>query len=281
MRRNQRFVIRWIGIILSILVTLVAVSVHAQEGGFSESFDDPNLPGWERSPNAEVVDGVLHIEREGYALYGGEWGDLNLHVRANLAGEGLVVVSYRVSEVGDYSIHIGMDEITLHKARVPVAQEPIEQIPSEEWFSLELIAMGETHEIMLNGQLALIFADAEPLPPGGIALTVVGEALGNFDDLSLFSLGETPPPEPAPTEELAAPQEAGEAPSTSDLTWVRTGGPPGGIGYDIRYKFDDPNTWFVTDNFAGVHISTDNGLTWLPSNEGVPGQQGIGDQFSA
>jgi photosystem II stability/assembly factor-like uncharacterized protein len=60
----------------------------------------------------------------------------------------------------------------------------------------------------------------------------------------------------------------------SELTWVRTGGPPGGLGYDIRYNFDDPNTWYVTDNFAGVHISTDNGLTWQPSNTGIPPQLG-------
>ena len=60
----------------------------------------------------------------------------------------------------------------------------------------------------------------------------------------------------------------------SELTWVRLGGPPGGLGYDIRYNFDDPNTWYVTDNFAGVHISNDNGLTWQPSNTGIPPQLG-------
>jgi photosystem II stability/assembly factor-like uncharacterized protein len=56
--------------------------------------------------------------------------------------------------------------------------------------------------------------------------------------------------------------------------WVRTGGPPGGIGYDIRYSFSNPNTWFVTDNYAGAFISIDNGLTWQPSNTGIPGQFG-------
>lgn len=56
--------------------------------------------------------------------------------------------------------------------------------------------------------------------------------------------------------------------------WVRTGGPPGGLGYDIRYNFDDPNTWYVTDAFAGVHLSTDNGRTWQPANNGIPPQVG-------
>lgn len=56
---------------------------------------------------------------------------------------------------------------------------------------------------------------------------------------------------------------------TQPGTWVRTGGPPGGLGYDIRYNFGDPNTWYVTDTGAGVHISVDNGLTWQPSNTGI------------
>ncbi len=64
------------------------------------------------------------------------------------------------------------------------------------------------------------------------------------------------------------------APPRQNLTWIRTGGPPGGLGYDIRYNFNDPNIWYVTDNFAGVSISYDNGLTWQPSNTGIPPQSG-------
>jgi photosystem II stability/assembly factor-like uncharacterized protein len=52
-------------------------------------------------------------------------------------------------------------------------------------------------------------------------------------------------------------------------TWVSTGGPPGGLGYDIRMRPDDPHTMFVTDAHAGVHKSTDGGLTWFPSNTGI------------
>lgn len=61
---------------------------------------------------------------------------------------------------------------------------------------------------------------------------------------------------------------------TTSLSWVRTGGPPGGLGYDIRYSPDNLNTWYVTDAFAGVHMSTDNGLTWKPSNTGIPAETG-------
>ena len=58
-------------------------------------------------------------------------------------------------------------------------------------------------------------------------------------------------------------------PESDPGVWVRLGGPPGGLGYDIRYNFDNPDIWYVTDTGAGVHISTDNGLTWQPSNNGI------------
>lgn len=58
------------------------------------------------------------------------------------------------------------------------------------------------------------------------------------------------------------------------LSWEPLGGPPGGLGYDIRYNFANPNTWYVTDAFAGVFISTDNGYQWEPSNTGIPPQSG-------
>lgn len=57
-------------------------------------------------------------------------------------------------------------------------------------------------------------------------------------------------------------------------TWVRLGGPPGGMGYDIRMHPDDPDIMYVTDALAGVHVSTDGGATWKPSNEGITARVG-------
>jgi len=67
---------------------------------------------------------------------------------------------------------------------------------------------------------------------------------------------------------------------TSKLAWVRTGGPPGGLGYDIRYNFTNPDIWYVTDAYGGVFRSTDNGKTWQPSNQGILPESGhTGDQI--
>ncbi|TFH66911.1 MAG: hypothetical protein E4G90_01095 [Gemmatimonadales bacterium] len=108
-------------------------------------------------------------------------------------------------------------------------------------------------------------------------LHVFGSATAEFDDLSLLPPGSQGPAQPSPP--IAQPSQPpqatpGEGLPAEGLHWVRTGGPPGGLGYDIRYNLGDPDVWYATDLYGGVHISIDNGLTWQPSNNGIPRQSG-------
>ncbi|MBC8504192.1 MAG: hypothetical protein ISR58_10435 [Anaerolineales bacterium] len=79
------------------------------------------------------------------------------------------------------------------------------------------------------------------------------------------------------------PSEAGYAQGTDthlptgDLVWTRTGGPLGGLGYDVRMRPDNPDIMYVTDAWAGVHMSTDGGQSWFPSNEGITTRKGETD----
>lgn len=265
-------------VVIATLVGLLLFQVSptsAQEEIIMDTFDNPELPGWERSPNAKVVDGILIIEPDGFAIRPGEWDDLELNVIARQRGESYVVINYRLSELGDYALLVGSDEIRLSRAGNPLAQNFMEPFPANEWFSIQVHVEGKNHEIMVNNQPVISAQDPDPLPPGGIALATQGIDGSEYQEITILSFevpltedepGTEPGEEPAPPEVEPLP--------TTEFRWVRTGGPPGGLGYDIRYNFDNPNTWYVTDNFAGVHISTDNGLTWLPSNEGIPGQYG-------
>jgi photosystem II stability/assembly factor-like uncharacterized protein len=58
--------------------------------------------------------------------------------------------------------------------------------------------------------------------------------------------------------------------------WVRLGGPPGGIGYDIRMRPDKPDTMVVTDSGGGIFKSIDGGRVWFPINEGIEASPGAG-----
>ncbi|MDP2899249.1 MAG: hypothetical protein Q8Q12_22155 [bacterium] len=63
--------------------------------------------------------------------------------------------------------------------------------------------------------------------------------------------------------------EAGVATDAPGLRWVRTGGPLGGLGYDVRMRPDNPDIIYATDAWSGVNISVDGGRTWQPSNKGI------------
>ncbi len=542
-------ILRFVFCALALLLLLLS-SAHAQRPVFTETFDDPALPGWEHSPGAAVVDGVLRLEPGNFAFHSGEGGDMILTVRVRFSGQGAAVISYRAGDQGAYHVLVGSNVLALQReaeGKVDVLQVAPYPISPDEWLQVGVAVTGGEHTITINDEMALVTTDPDPLPPGGVGFEAMDEATAEFDDLTLSSTSEAPiesallpdvadvtyatvdgealtldiyrpegdgpwpvviyihgggfiggdkseaqghaagmrahgyatvsinyrlapqhpfpaavadvqcallwvrqhaaeynldptrvalmgssagghlaalaglsaaPSSPAPTwqpscgdpnadlqvqavvsfsgpmdlaqvaatevgreamiaflgsaceepqvcaaaspvtyaaadapptllvhgtaDEMVlpvnaermyqalqaagaevvyipvqgaghtvvlpekdeeklwdflarhlaegkaapgatpppvtatptpAPQTSG-APAYQTLSWVRTGGPPGGLGYDIRYNFADPNIWYVTDNFAGVHISTDNGLTWQPSNAGIPPQLG-------
>lgn len=55
----------------------------------------------------------------------------------------------------------------------------------------------------------------------------------------------------------------------SETKWVSTGGPLGGLGYDVRIHPTNKNIMFVTDNDAGVARSNNAGGTWYQTNSGI------------
>ncbi len=55
----------------------------------------------------------------------------------------------------------------------------------------------------------------------------------------------------------------------ADIQWVKTGGPSGGLGYNVKVHPLDKNIMFVTDAWAGVHRTVDAGRTWQASNTGI------------
>ncbi|MFN3323559.1 MAG: hypothetical protein ACK5AZ_08695 [Bryobacteraceae bacterium] len=71
----------------------------------------------------------------------------------------------------------------------------------------------------------------------------------------------------------AVPMETQLAVSDAPV-WIKTGGPLGGIGYDVRSRADQPDVMYATDTFSGVNISFDGGRTWFASNTGITARSG-------
>jgi photosystem II stability/assembly factor-like uncharacterized protein len=234
-------------------------TTQAQEPALTETFDDPALPGWEHTPGASVVDGALRIEPGNSALHRGEWGDLTLTARIRPSSEGDIAIIYRASDAGAYIVVVGVGSVECQREAqgqlVKLGKATVDPIPVGGWARVSVSVSNMDHVIELQGKQVLAVSDPDPLPPGGIAFETVGEAAWDVDDVTVVWAGGPRPP--APQEPIAG------------LTWVYTGGPIGGLGYDVRIRPRDPEVMFVTDAWAGVFKSTDGGETWFPSNTGI------------
>ncbi|MFN0729508.1 T9SS type A sorting domain-containing protein [Polaribacter gochangensis] len=56
--------------------------------------------------------------------------------------------------------------------------------------------------------------------------------------------------------------------------WQRTGGPIGGLGYNIKIHPTNNQIIYITDALSGIHKSIDGGNTWVPKNNGITSRNG-------
>jgi len=56
--------------------------------------------------------------------------------------------------------------------------------------------------------------------------------------------------------------------------WQRTGGPIGGLGYNIKINPTNNQIIYITDALSGIHKSIDGGATWIPKNNGITSRSG-------
>ena len=180
---------------------MIILPVSAQENYFIETFDDPDLPDWEHSPGATVVDGVLRLGPDSFAFHTGEWEDLIIIVRARRMGDGLLQVGFRTTDEGEYSVLIGQDFVALHRTGIELASVPL-TIPQNEWMIIEITSEGQVLNVILNGDFLLNAIDLNPLPAGVLVFSVAGDVVGEFDDLGIEQIGQSLPPEEPPLQSL-------------------------------------------------------------------------------
>ncbi len=74
--------------------------------------------------------------------------------------------------------------------------------------------------------------------------------------------------------DFATPHELIQKNQILSMSWQKLNGPFGGQGYTIRFRPDNSNSIIVTDSFAGIHVSSDRGLTWEESVQGIDSRSG-------
>jgi photosystem II stability/assembly factor-like uncharacterized protein len=218
---------------------------------FEENFEDVQTPDWDLESGWFVTENMLKGSGHTWARPSvGPWQNFRLQFRLNLQ-QGPIHIVYRLNDTGRYFIGFHEGGSYLKKQYWPdtfidLLNRPDKPHRLGRWHEIEIAGEGPQLRFLVDGELEWQYTDPNPLLAGSFAFETLEDSIAYIDDIRVF----------------------GQAPDTS-LEWVRTGGPLGGLGYDVRMRPDNPDVMYVTDAWAGVFISTNGGQTWHPSNQGI------------
>jgi hypothetical protein len=225
--------------ILTILLSLflLVIPAFAQEGGFTETFDDTSLSGWIKIAGDTIVEnGVLKMDPGSMVMKSGNWSDITLTVKFRFEESVFAVVNYYATEGQFYSLTVFTDTVFVEKidrgepSRLWETTTP--PTLTTDWNTLVVQVSGTNHTITLNDIQLGTFTDSPGLSGGSIQLHVPEGNAVEFDEVILtgtageeLPLGEgEPPPGEEPPQEGEPPPEGGEpAPPTTQDTST-TGG---------------------------------------------------------
>jgi photosystem II stability/assembly factor-like uncharacterized protein len=222
-----------------------------------------SLPGWQVVRQADgtwVLEGKGHNWANLVARH--DWRDVILRVRVRVM-QGGVHLNYRINHRGRYFVGFNLGGIGLMKSyftgpSVPqLGQSSVPNAPGV-WHWVQIVGRGGYLSVMVDGAQRVFVTDPKPILFGSIALECLPDSRVQIAEVSVIG----PPSEQTPA-------------SDPSLAWVRTGGPLGGIGYDVRIDPTDPEVLYVTDAFSGVSKSTNGGAWWFPANEGIISRAGM------
>jgi len=269
---RRYFLVSFILLICSFSIANAQGEIH-----FQEDFEGGSGAVWNLDFGWDIiqVDGNTLLQGEGHSWANLEKvfpGDFRLTFRVKVI-EGRLHLTTHLNDQGRYYSGISTENSDLNKQYWPdTFQNDLasngKDHPGNTWLNVELVSEGSTMILNIDGQEQWNYNDPEKLEGGGLAFETLDESLVQIDDLEVYYLGESPAEDPPPAEQVQS-EEASDPKS-----WIRTGGPLGGLGYDVRMHPGNPDKMYVTDAFAGVFISDDGGKTWYPSNQGITDRTG-------
>jgi len=188
---------------------------------------------------------------------GQNWTDYTFDARVKLVSGSLHLIFRLNDERGRYflGLHPGGMYLTRESPWGKFKDLATDGTPfaPHTWYNITIDASANRIRVWVNGSQRIDITDplllnTWPLWQGSIALELTSSSQARFDDVTV------------------------EGTVNPEQVWVRTGGPIGGLGYDVRYASPDKQVMFVTDNYSGVSKSVDGGDTWFPTNRGIIGR---------
>jgi len=225
---------------------------------FFDDFEQGNTDNWSleegwsltQTESNYVLEGVNHYWAG--CLQGSYWSDYDFQCKF-LYSQGSMHMNFRMSGRGRYMIAIYDEGIGLTRddswgTYTPLGSAAV-NLQTEQWYRIGVVANERAIQIFLDGALLIQVYDDDAHLVGGIAFETHDNSRFLIDSVEVLG-----PPAPEPPE---------------GYDWIRTGGPPGGLGYDIRIHPQNPSEVLVTDNPSGINKSYDGGKTWHQRNDGI------------
>jgi len=252
-KRGGRRIFSYLYLILVVL-SLTCSPGYTEEILSRDDFESGNADNWQLDDGWQVVK-----ENENFVLKGTNHAaarflqkpvsTYNVQIKVNLkTNESSTHINYR-ADCERYFIGFNSTDIYLNKTYPCGSHFSLKSISEphdiNRWYKIKIIGDQGNIKVYVDDILKIDYTDSEPILTGGINLENLNGTV-YYDDLVIT------------TDELI-----------SGIQFVYTGGPLGGLGYDVRIHPDNNKTLFVSDNFAGVAKSEDAGKTWYPSNSGI------------
>lgn len=174
-----------------LLLALFVAPVAAQEGDFTETFEDTQLQGWEHSPEVVVREGVLRIAPGNFAARLGAWTNFDLTFKLRFDGMGETEIQYRASDNGAYILVFIPDRLLLLRGGGPgtepteLASTDLSALTAQDWITVHIELTGGAHTVTVNDSTTLSADDPDPLSGGALTFASHGERTTELDEIAL------------------------------------------------------------------------------------------------
>ena len=276
-RYSSMFIV--LAILLGFAIVTPALGQSPEVVLFKDDFESGNTSAWRFTRDGKVDATAWKIEREpsGNAVLSSasahaqaspaipqNWDDFRLRVRVKLAS-GAIMIHYRTSGQSRYLIRFAREGINIAKQisdhqLVPSVANANAPNAMGVWYNVEISGYGGNIRVIVDGVQRIDYDDPDPLLKGSINFEALEGTYVYIDDVTVLR-GPAPPPTATPT-------------ALPGMTWVRTGGPLGGIGYDVRIDPTNLQRLYVTDAWSGAYKSENGGSLWFPINDGITSRTG-------